>query len=225
MRAFADSHFRYPAGALEGNCAVEVYRDGERLLVVLEDRGQLEPVTETLAWEVSRRVLEPRGLAGLDITWLHVDSARGKVYEVAFADARQFVFPLWREVSRWELEGCLPGDGPLFPAWPPGNGQKPNQEDALTLTPEWGYDPELDSHTALCYEGLECGLWAYVWESYDAEPDEARWVWGVDALDHGERRERVTLFQEEVPEHELEEAQEKAAAKALAIAKVLTEVK
>lgn len=105
MKVFARTAFRYPASGGEQFCGVEVYRDGDGLLVVLGDHGELEPVMEMLAWEVSRRVLEPRGLAGLEKVWLHGDRVRGRFYEVAFADEERFAFPLWREASADELEG------------------------------------------------------------------------------------------------------------------------
>lgn len=105
LKVSGQSRFAYPAADLELVCAVRVYREDTRLLVALEDSGELEPVMETLAWEVSRRVLEPRGLAGLTINWVHLNRARGRIYEVAFADVELFIFPLRREVSGWELEG------------------------------------------------------------------------------------------------------------------------
>lgn len=67
MKVFEQPRFACPATELELVCAVQVYRDGARLLTVLGDSGELEPVAETLAREVARRVLEPRGLRGLEV--------------------------------------------------------------------------------------------------------------------------------------------------------------
>lgn len=122
MKVIEVQRFRYPGfiPGDEGWCDVDVYRLADQVLVVLHDQDDQQQAEladhgstsvtnalETVCHEVSRRLPEPRGLAHLEVHWVHWSRVDGIASNVHFVDRANFALPEWDYLSPEEFGKIL----------------------------------------------------------------------------------------------------------------------
>lgn len=105
MKIIERRRFGYPGfWGGSGWCDVDGYRAGEELLVILRDQDDHHSTSvmnafETVAFEVSRRLLEPANQQHLPVRWVHWSRTDGIASAVHFLDPQNFALPQWSYLS------------------------------------------------------------------------------------------------------------------------------